>query len=661
MGSESLGNPRLWQPTDQQIANTNLKDFENYLVEQNLSAHFKDYFQLHHWSVQQSDLFWSALWDYCQVNAKQKGQTIVDKAAHIKDWRWFPQAQLNYAENLLTTNTPQEAIVSYLENGQRRSLNYQQLQAQSNSLAQALIKSGVQVGDRVAGFLPNIIETVIAMLACSRIGAIWTSCSPDFGAQGALDRFRQTQPKILFATPYYFYNGKQISTEDKVRKITAEIKSLEKVVLVPLEPHLQQPNSFSSENSIYCEYDNFLSTDNEQIPFAPLPFNHPLYILYSSGTTGLPKCIIHGAGGSLLQHLKEQQLHVNLKPGDCLFFFTTCGWMMWNWLVSALASQIKIVLYDGSPFFPTPDRLIQLIELEGINVFGAGAKYFSSLEKQGIKPNQSFGLDTLNSILSTGSPLSHESFDYIYQHFKQDLNLASISGGTDILSCFVLGTPTLAVHKGEIQCPGLAMDVKIYNESGQTIENEKGELVCRNSFPSMPIGFWQDPKQEKYRNAYFSRFENIWAHGDYAETTRHGGYIIHGRADAVLNPGGVRIGTAEIYRQVEKIDCIEDSIVVGQNWKNDTRVVLFVKLKPKQALDNELIQRIKQTIRSHTTPRHVPQKILQVEDIPRTISGKLVELAVRNVIHNEAVKNKDALANPDALKYFQNRIELTEE
>jgi acetoacetyl-CoA synthetase len=507
--------------------------------------------------------------------------------------------------------------------------------------------------------MPNVPETIVAMLAATSLGAVWSSCSPDFGINGVMDRFGQIEPRVLFACDGYHYNGKLIDSLPRVREISTQISSIEKLVIVPILNRADPAalNIDDIHNALH--YANIqVSEATPPLSFAQLPFDHPLYIMYSSGTTGAPKCIVHSAGGTLIQHLKEHLLHVDLKPEDTLFYFTTCGWMMWNWLVSGLATGTTLVLYDGSPFAPEPSALIDMIDEENISVFGTSAKYIAALEKEGIKPRETHQLDKLKTILSTGSPLSHESFRYVYRDIKSDICLSSISGGTDIVSCFVLGNPCLPVYEGELQCLGLGMAVAIWNDEGQSVVEEKGELVCTKPFPSCPIYFWNDPDKEKFHDAYFATYPNIWAHGDYGEITANGGIVIHGRSDAVLNPGGVRIGTAEIYRQVEKIDAVLDSICIGQNWDDDVRVVLFVVLRGGVCLDDELIQTIRTTIRADTTPRHVPAKIIQVADIPRTISGKIVELAVRKVVHGEAVKNTDALANPEALQYFADLPEL---
>ncbi|MBT7376395.1 MAG: acetoacetate--CoA ligase [Porticoccaceae bacterium] len=636
----------LWQPSTESIANSNLQEFLRQ-IKQKLGLNFDSYQQLHQWSVEQPEQFWEQLWDYSEIQHSLPYNSVLRDPQRFPGARWFEGARLNFAENLLRNRSDKTAIIARLENGSRRTISYAELYQQVAEFAAALRDRGLVKGDRVAGFMPNVPEAIVAMLATSSIGAIWSSCSPDFGINGVLDRFGQIEPKLLLACNGYYYNGKTIDTTARVTAIQSQIKSIEQVVLVPVTPG-------SNDVPDATMYSDFLFSKNTpELQFEQLPFDHPLYIMYSSGTTGAPKCIVHGAGGTLLQQLKEHRLHTDLKPDDVLFYFTTCGWMMWNWLVAGLASETSLVLYDGSPFYPEPKSLLDIAEQESISIFGTSAKYIAALEKAHVVPRETHDLSNLRAILSTGSPLSHESFRYVYRDIKADLCLSSISGGTDILSCFVLGNPCLPVYEGEIQCLGLGMAVEIWDQTAQPVEQQKGELVCTRPFPSAPIYFWNDPDNQKYLSAYFNTYKNIWAHGDYGEITAHNGMIIHGRSDAVLNPGGVRIGTAEIYRQVEKIDQVVDSICIGQDWNDDVRVVLFVVLRPNIELTDALAQQIRATIRAETTPRHVPAKIIAVADIPRTISGKIVELAVRNVVHNQPVTNTDALANPEALMLFK--------
>ncbi len=641
----------LWQPTADAIQRTRMHDFMCYISSRE-QQQLSDYQQLHAWSVQHSERFWLAIWDYFAVLG-QRGDNIVSNRQKMPGAQWFADSQLNFAENLLRYRDDRLALIFRGEDGSRQQLSYAELYTEVAACAQAMRNHGVVSGDRVAAMLPNCIETIIAMLAASSIGAIWSSCSPDFGVQGVLDRFGQIEPKLFITVEGYFYNGKVLDISDKVNAIQAQLPSLTATVLVRFSRR-----DHSVNNAV--EWEQFLDRSSSSVEFAQLPFNSPLYIMFSSGTTGVPKCIVHGAGGTLLQHLKEHALHTDLGRDDVLFYFTTCGWMMWNWLVSGLAQGATLVLFDGSPFAPTPEILWDIAEQERISVFGTSAKYLSALEKAGVKPRESHDLSRLRSILTTGSVLAPESFDYVYRDIKTNLCLSSISGGTDIISCFALGNPTLPVYRGQLQCIGLGLNVQVFNDKGQAVNGEKGELVCTNSFPCMPLGFWNDTDGSRYFNAYFARFENTWAHGDYAEITPQHGVIIYGRSDAVLNPGGVRIGTAEIYRQVEKLELVLESIAVGQQWQDDERVVLFVRLRDGVSLDDQLQQQIRQIIRSNTTPRHVPAVIAQVNDIPRTISGKIVELAVRQVIHGEVVKNTDALANPAALELFRNRPELAQ-
>ncbi len=644
----------VWTPGPERIAASRMHAYMAFVGER-AGLDFKDYDSLYRWSIENTPAFWQSIWDYFEVRHSVAASRILNGAEKMPGARWFEGARLNFAENLLRRDDDATAIIFRGENGTRRTLSFAGLRHQVAQTADGLRAAGVCPGDRVAGFLPNCPEAVIAMLASASIGATWSSCSPDFGVAGVLDRFGQIRPRVLFTADGYFYGGKSFDSLATIRQVREQLDSVAALVVVPFRD--SRPRLDAVPDAVL--FQDF-GAPGKTLEFVQLPFDHPLYVMYSSGTTGVPKCIVHGAGGTLLQHLKEHGLHTDVGPGDRLFYFTTCGWMMWNWLVSGLASEATIVLFDGAPFQPSAAALWDMAAEEEISIFGTSAKYISAVEKAAYQPRRHHSLPSVKAILSTGSPLLPENYDFVYREIKKDVQLASISGGTDIISCFALGNPTMPVFRGELQCRGLGMAVEIFDDDGHALVEQKGELVCTRPFPSMPTGFWNDPGGERYHDAYFARFPGVWCHGDYAELTERGGLIIYGRSDAVLNPGGVRIGTAEIYRQVEKLEQVVESIAVGQRWGDDVRVVLFVRLQEGCELDDQLRTLIRTTIRKNTTPRHVPAKIIAVADIPRTISGKIVEIAVRKVIHGEPVTNTDALANPEALEHFRDLPALQE-
>ncbi|MBT3228369.1 MAG: acetoacetate--CoA ligase [Candidatus Marinimicrobia bacterium] len=643
-----MTNKVMWTPNEDQVKQAQITQFRHNLNTR-YGVTLNSYADLYQWSLNNAETFWGEIWKLGEIISSTRADTVVDDLHKMPGARWFQGSRLNYAENLLRYRDERIAIHFRGEDQVQRSLTYAQLYEQVAHTAQAMQDAGVTQGDRIAGFIPNLPETIIAMLAASSLGAIWSSSSPDFGIKGVLDRFTQIEPKIIFAADGYFYGGKRFDSLEKLQNILHDLPSVEKVVVIS---YTQTPDLSSIPNSMH--WDDFVDNNATEVSFTPLPFDHPLYIMYSSGTTGLPKSIVHSAGGTLIQHLKELMLHCDLRREDTIFYFTTCGWMMWNWLVSSLAVGATLVLYDGNPFYPGPEGLWKMAEELDISVFGTSAKYLDALEAAGCKPGQDYKLSALRAVLSTGSPLSEESFDFVYSDIKQDLLLASISGGTDIVSCFVLGNPVLPVHRGELQCRGLGMQVEAFDDSGQGVFNENGELVCTLAFPSMPVFFWNDPDGQKYHSAYFADYPGIWRHGDFIEINDHGGVRIYGRSDATLNPGGVRIGTAEIYTVVENLPEIVDSLVVGQAWQDDERIILFVKLPEGDVLDEALVKKLKVVIRQNCSPRHVPAIILKTTDIPYTINGKKVEIAVKKIIRGQEVQNRSALANPESLDLYKN-------
>ncbi|WP_460110729.1 acetoacetate--CoA ligase [Pseudomonas sp. S3_H04] len=645
----------LWQPDANRIAKSRMDTFRR-AANQRHNLKLDDYPALHQWSVEQRAEFWQAIVDFFDIRFHTQPDAVLREGAQMPDAEWFPGATLNFAEHLLRRRDDSVAVVSVAENGQREQLSWAELAEHVAGFQASLQAAGVGLGDRVAACMPNTWQTLVAMLATTSVGAIWSCSSPDFGTHGVIDRFGQIEPKVLITCAGYRYAGKTIDQSDKINGILEQLPTLRQLIIVPYAHPHARIETYRTRAEVTL-WDDFYQAGGEA-DFVAVPFNHPLYVLYSSGTTGVPKCIIHSTGGVLLQHVKEHGLHCDLDPGDRLFYYTTCGWMMWNWLVSALAVGSAVVLYDGSPFYPDNQRLLDLIDDERISVFGTSPKFLATLESSGTKPRESHDLGSLKTLLCTGSALSPQSYDFVYRDFKPDVCLASMSGGTDIVSCFVNGNPLSPVRRGENMGKSLGMAVEVWNDAGQPVVGEKGELVCTRHFPAMPIGLWNDPDGAKLRQSYFSLFPGVWAQGDYAEQRPYGGMLIHGRSDAVLNPGGVRIGTAEIYRQVEKVAEVLDSVAIGQQWQDDVRVVLFVRLREGLTLDEALEQRIRQVIRANTTPRHEPAKIVAVTDIPRTISGKVVELAVREVVHGRPVKNTDALANPEALEQFRDRPEL---
>ena len=638
----------MWQPSSERIKQTGMYRFMNY-VNERYGMTIRDYPELYHWSINQIPEFWAAVWDFVDIRASRPYEQVIDDLSKMPGAEWLVGARLNFAENLLRYRDEQTALIFKGENQPAVYITYEQLYDRVARLAKSLKEMGVGPGDRVAGYMPNMPEAIIAMLAAVSLGATWSSCSPDFGIKGVLDRFGQIEPRVLFAADGYFFKGKRLDSLSRLEQIAKEIPSVEQFVVVPYTQ--SQPDITGVRDSLLIE--DFQSNQSGlAIDFAQLPATHPLYIMYSSGTTGLPKCMVHGAGGLLINQLKEMVLHTDVGRKDTIFYFTTCGWMMWNWLTSALGTGATVVLYDGNPFYPDEGALWQMAQQEKITVFGTSAGYLSALQNTGMRPGDQYDLSSLRAVLSTGSPLPEEGFEFVYDAVQSDLQLASISGGTDLNGCFALGNPIGPVYAGELQCRGLGMKVEAYDENGKPVTGRQGELVCTAPFPAMPLYFWNDPGDKKYLSAYFDVYPGVWRHGDFIEISEQGGVKIYGRSDATLNPGGVRIGTAEIYRRVNDFDEIEDSLVVGQKWKGDVRVLLFVKMAEGHILDDTLQQRIKKNLREHASPRHVPAKILEVPDIPYTLNMKKVELAVKNIIENKPVSNRESLSNPDVLDCF---------
>jgi acetoacetyl-CoA synthetase len=644
----------IWSPSAERVERARLTRFMRF-VRERYQAPVPDYAALHRWSIEFPENFWSALWDFCEVRAQTRATQIIEDGNRMPGARWFIDARLNYAENLLRRDDDTPAIIFRNERGERRQLSWRELRRETARIADGLRTAGVKPGDRVAGYLPNLPETVVAMLATTSLGAVWSSCSPDFGLSGVLDRFGQIAPKVLFAADGYRYAGKTLDCMATVRVVKQKIASIQRVVLVPYLNDQPAVETIDSAVTFSACGDRTAALSFEQ-----LPFDHPAFILYSSGTTGVPKCIVHCAGGALLQQLKENTLHTDMGPEDRYFYYTTTGWVMWNGLASGLATGATIVLFDGAPLQPDPRVLWRLAHDERITIFGTSPRFLVACERAGIRPRREFELGALRTVISTGSPLNPPSYRYVYREVKADLHLSSISGGTDLMACFGCGCPIQPVYEGEIQVLSLGMKTEVFDDAGKSLRGEQGELVCSAPFPSVPIGFWGDTDGSRFRATYFARYPNVWWHGDLATLTPRGGLIVHGRSDAVLNPGGVRIGTAEIYRQIESMEEIAESIAISQQWQGDVRIVLFVRLREGLTLDDALRDKIRNTIRANTTPRHVPARIVQAPDLPRTINGKLVELAVREAVHGRAVKNLDALANPQALDFFKDLPELKE-